>query len=125
LNSRIVESAIAFSICFVAIENLFKKKVNYRWIITFIFGLVHGFGFASVLQELIVGKSNLIVSVVSFNLGVEIGQLMIFLVMLPVLYLLKTKIAFRKLTVGVSLAIFVLGFTWLIERGFDLKLLPI
>ncbi len=87
--------------------------------------LVHGFGFASVLQELIVGKSNLIVSVVSFNLGVEIGQLMIFLVMLPVLYLLKTKIAFRKLTVGVSLAIFVLGFTWLIERGFDLKLLPI
>jgi hydrogenase/urease accessory protein HupE len=125
LSSRLVELAIAFSICFVAIENLFKKKVNYRWIVTFVFGLIHGFGFASVLQELIVGKSNLIVSVVSFNAGVEIGQLMIFLVMLPILYLLKNKIEFRKLTVGVSLAVFILGFTWLIERGFNLKLLPI
>ena len=125
LNSRIVESVIAFSICFVALENLFKKKVNYRWLVTFGFGLVHGFGFASVLQELIVGKSNLLVSVVSFNLGVEIGQLMIFLVLLPVLYLLKNMVEFRKVTVGVSLAIFLLGFTWLIERGFNLKLLPI
>jgi hydrogenase/urease accessory protein HupE len=125
LNSRIVESVIAFSICFVALENLFKKKVNYRWLVTFGFGLVHGFGFASVLQELIVGKANLLVSVVSFNLGVEVGQLMIFLVLLPVLYLLKNKFEFRKVTVGVSLAIFLLGFTWLIERGFNLKLLPI
>jgi hydrogenase/urease accessory protein HupE len=125
LNSRIVESVIAFSICFVALENLFRKKVNYRWLVTFGFGLVHGFGFASVLQELIAGKSNLLVSVVSFNLGVEIGQLMIFLVLLPVLYLLKNKFEFRKVTIGVSLAIFLLGFTWLIERGFNLKLLPI
>ncbi|MGC1456617.1 MAG: HupE/UreJ family protein [Nitrospirota bacterium] len=125
LNSRIVESVIAFSICFVALENLYKKKVNYRWLVTFGFGLVHGFGFASVLQDLIVGKSNLLVSVVSFNLGVEIGQLMIFLVLLPVLYLLKNKLEFRKVTIGVSLAIFLLGFTWLIERGFNLKLLPI
>ena len=125
LNSRIVESVIAFSICFVALENLFKKQVNYRWLLTFGFGLIHGFGFASVLQELIVGKSNLLVSVVSFNLGVEMGQLMIFLVLLPILHLLKNKIEFRKVTVGVSLAIFMLGFAWLIERGFNLKLLPI
>lgn len=125
LNSRIVESVIAFSICFVALENLFKKEVNYRWLVTFGFGLVHGFGFASVLRELIVGKSNLLVSVVSFNLGVEIGQLMIFLVLLPVLYLLKNKVEFRKVTIGVSFAIFLLGFTWLIERGFNMKLLPI
>lgn len=125
LNSRVVECVIAFSICFVALENLFKKKVQYRWLVTFGFGLVHGFGFASVLQELIVGKSNLLVSVVSFNLGVEVGQLMIFLVLLPVLYLLKNRFEFRKVTIGVSLAIFLLGFTWLIERGFNLKLLPI
>ncbi len=123
LNSRIVESVIAFSICFVALENLFKKKVNYRWLVTFGFGLIHGFGFASVLQELIVGKSNLLVSVVSFNLGVEVGQLMIFLVLLPVLYLLKSKMEFRKVTFGVSLAIFMLGFTWLIERLFNLRLI--
>ncbi len=125
LNSRVVESVIAFSICFVALENLFKKKVNYRWLVTFVFGLVHGFGFASVLQELIAGKANLLVSVVSFNLGVELGQVIIFLIMLPVLHLLKNKIEFRKVTFGVSLVIFMLGFTWLIERGFNLKLLPI
>ena len=125
LNSRVVESVIAFSICYVALENLLKKEVNYRWLLTFGFGLIHGFGFASVLQELIIGKSNLLVSVVSFNIGVEIGQLMIFLVMLPVLHLLKNTIEFRKVTIGTSLAIFLLGFTWLIQRVFNLTLLPI
>ncbi len=125
LNSRIVESVIAISICYVALENLFRKKVNYRWMVTFGFGLVHGFGFASALQELIVGRSNLLVSVVSFNMGVEIGQVMIFLVMLPILFLLKNKIEFRRVTIGTSLAIFLLGFAWFIERGFNLKFLPI
>jgi hydrogenase/urease accessory protein HupE len=125
LNSRFVESVIAFSICYIALENLFRKKVQYRWLITFCFGLVHGFGFASALQELIVGKSNLIISVLSFNFGVETGQLMIFFILLPVMYLLKQKMEFRRVTVGVSLAIFIFGFTWLVERLFDLKLLPI
>lgn len=123
LNSRFVESVIAFSICYIAVENLFRKKVQYRWVITFCFGLVHGFGFASALQELIVGKSNLILSVVSFNFGVETGQLMIFFILLPVMYLLRQKMEFRKVTVGVSMAVFVFGFTWLIERLFDLKLI--
>jgi hydrogenase/urease accessory protein HupE len=125
LNSRLVEFVIALSICYVALENLFKKKVHYRWLVTFGFGLIHGFGFASVLQELIVGKTNLLVSVVSFNMGVELGQVMIFLIMLPVLHLLRNKIEFRKVTIATSLAIFLLGFAWLIERGFNLKLLPI
>lgn len=123
LNSRYVESVIAVSICYIALENLFKKEVKYRWIITFCFGLIHGFGFASALQELIVGKSNLLLSVVSFNLGVETGQLMIFFVLLPVLYLLKQKVEFRRVTAGVSVAILLFGVTWLIERLFDLKLI--
>jgi hydrogenase/urease accessory protein HupE len=123
LNSRFVESVIAFSICYIAVENLFRKKVKYRWVITFCFGLVHGFGFASALQELIVGKSNLILSVVSFNFGVEMGQLMIFFVLLPVLYLLGQKMEFRKVTAAVSMAIFIFGFTWLIERLFGLTLI--
>ncbi len=123
LNSRFVESAIALSICYVAAENLFKKEVNYRWLVTFGFGLVHGFGFASALQELIVGRANLLLSVVSFNLGVEIGQLMIISVMLPILYLLKKRFEFRLITAGTSVAIFIIGFTWLIERVFELKLL--
>jgi hydrogenase/urease accessory protein HupE len=123
LDSRFVESVIALSICYVAVENLFKKKANYRWIITFGFGLVHGFGFASALQELIVGKSNLLLSVLSFNAGVEIGQLTIVFTMLPILYLLKKKFEYRTITAGASVSIFGLGFTWFIERVFDLKLL--
>jgi hydrogenase/urease accessory protein HupE len=123
LNSRFVESVIAFSICYIALENLFRKEVRYRWVITFCFGLVHGFGFASALQELIVGKSNLILPVLSFNFGVETGQLMIFFVLLPVMYLLRQKMEFRKVTVGVSMAIFIFGFTWLVERLFDLRLI--
>lgn len=123
LNSRLVESAIALSICYVAVENLFRKEVNYRWLVTFGFGLVHGFGFASALQELIVGKGNLLLSVLSFNMGVEIGQLMIIFVMLPILHLLKKQFEFRMITAGTSTAILIIGFTWLIERVFDLKLL--
>lgn len=123
LNSKFVESVIALSICYIAVENLFRKEVKYRWLITFCFGLVHGFGFASALQELIVGKSNLILSVVSFNFGVETGQLMIFVILLPVLHMLKQTLQFRKVTAGVSVAIFIFGFTWLIERLFDLKLI--
>lgn len=123
MNSSFVETVIALSICYVALENLFRKEVNYRWLVTFAFGLIHGFGFATVLQELITVKSNLVPLVLSFNMGVEIGQLMIFLVMLPILHLLKNKIEFRKITAATSVAIFLIGFTWLIERVFDLKLL--
>jgi len=123
LNSRFVESVIAFSICYVALENLFKEKVNYRWLIAFGFGLVHGFGFASALQELIVGKSNLLISVVSFNLGVETGQLVIFFIMLPILHLLKKQFEARIITAGTSIAVFLIGFAWLIERVFTVQLL--
>ena len=123
LDSRFVESVIALSICYIALENLFRKEVRYRWLITFCFGLVHGFGFASALQELIVGKANLVLSVVSFNVGVETGQLMIFFVLLPLMYILKHRMDFRKVTAAVSCSIFLLGFTWLLERLFDLKLI--
>jgi len=123
LNSRFVESVIAFSICYVAVENIFKRKVHYRWVITFGFGLIHGFGFASALGELILRKASLLLSVVSFNVGVEIGQLMVFFIMLPVLYLLNKLIAFRVVTVCTSVGIFALAFTWLVERVFSLRLL--
>ena len=123
LNSRLVETVIAFSICYVALENLFRKEVNYRWLVTFGFGLIHGFGFAGVLQDFIVGKSNLVLSALSFNIGVEIGQLMIFLALLPILHLLKGTSHFRSMTAGASVAIFVLGLSWLVERVFNLELL--
>ena len=124
LNSRFVESVIALSICYVALENLLAKQVNYRWLVTFIFGLVHGFGFASVLQEFIAGKSNLVLSVVSFNVGVELGQLMIFLIIVPVLLLMRKKFAIRRITAVASTAIFILGSIWFVDRVFNLQLVP-
>jgi hypothetical protein len=124
LNSKFVESVIALSICYVALENLWAKQVNYRWLITFCFGLIHGFGFAGALQEYITGKSDLVLSVVSFNIGVEAGQLMIFLILLPILYLIRKKLSSRRITVIASISIFILGFIWLVERLFNLKMLP-
>ena len=124
LNSRFVESVIALSICYVAVENLFAKQVNYRWLVTFVFGLVHGFGFASVLQEFVKGKSNLVLSVVSFNVGVEMGQLMIFIVLVPLLYLIRKKFTIRRVTAVASVAIFILGFIWFIDRIFNLQMVP-
>ncbi len=97
--------------------------MSYRWLITFGFGLIHGFGFASALNDLIVGKSNLLLSVLCFNMGVEIGQLILFFTMLPVLYMLKKRISLRIVTVSTSVAVFVTGFTWFIERVSRLKLL--
>lgn len=124
LNSRFVESVIALSICYVALENLLAKQVNYRWLVTFIFGLIHGFGFASVLQEYIARKSDLVLSVVSFNVGVEVGQLMIILIMLPVLQLMRKKFAIRRITAVASIAIVILGLIWFVERVFNLQLVP-
>ncbi|KRF42307.1 HupE/UreJ family protein [Paenibacillus sp. Soil787] len=124
MNSRFVESVIALSICYVALENLLAKQINYRWLVTFIFGLVHGFGFASVLQEFIAGKSNLVLSVVSFNVGVELGQLMIFLIIVPVLLLMRKKFAIRRITAVASTAIFILGSIWFVDRVFNLQLVP-
>lgn len=122
-NSRFVEIVIAVSICYVALENLLKKEVTYRWLITFAFGLIHGFGFASGLKELVAGRKDLFVSVLSFNLGVEAGQLLIFLLLLPILYLLNKKFTCRTITATTSTVVFVFGFTWFVERVFNLKLL--
>ncbi|RCW51698.1 HupE/UreJ family protein [Paenibacillus prosopidis] len=124
LNSKFVESVIALSICYVALENLLAKQINYRWLATFIFGLIHGFGFASVLQEFIAGKTNLVLSVVSFNVGVELGQLMVLLIILPVLQLMRKKLDLRRITIIASAVIFVLGLIWLVERVFNLQLVP-
>jgi hydrogenase/urease accessory protein HupE len=122
-NSRFVEIVIAVSICYVALENLLRKEVKYRWLITFGFGLIHGFGFASGLKELVAGRSDLLVSVLSFNLGVETGQMLVFLLLLPILYLLSKKVAPRTITAATSLVVFAFGFTWLMERVLSLKLL--
>ncbi|HEY7956114.1 MAG TPA: HupE/UreJ family protein [Polyangia bacterium] len=88
LPPSIVEPAIALSIAYVAVENLLVEHPKHRWLLTFCFGLVHGFGFASVLREIGLPSRGLVLSLFSFNVGVELGQLAVVALVAPVLYLL-------------------------------------
>ncbi|MGG1396564.1 HupE/UreJ family protein [Bacillus salipaludis] len=118
IPSRFVEATIAFSICYVALENIFRKKIHHRWTITFIFGLIHGLGFASLLREMAIPKSHLVVALINFNLGIEAVQLTIVLLLLPLLtYLFKMKASPKIVKFG-SIVIVLLGAIWLIQRLF-------
>ncbi|MET3193241.1 HupE/UreJ family protein [Bacillus sp. OAE603] len=116
LPSKFVESVIALSICYVAIENIFKEKINYRWAITFIFGLIHGMGFASILKEMELPKSNLAAALLNFNLGIEFIQLCIALLIVPILLKLQALSKYQKYVKIGSVFILTLGLIWLVQR---------
>ena len=82
-SPRLVEPAIALSIAYVGVENLFVTDASKRWRITFPFGLIHGFGFAGALREIALPRAQVPIALVSFNLGVEIGQLAVLSLALP------------------------------------------
>src|SRR5579863_4537078 len=82
-SPRLVEPAIALSIAYVGIENLFVTDASKRWRITFPFGLIHGFGFAGALREIALPRAQVPIALVSFNLGVELGQLAVLSIALP------------------------------------------
>jgi hydrogenase/urease accessory protein HupE len=123
LPSRLVEISIAATIIYVAIENLWVKDTRHRWWLTFCFGLVHGFGFASVLRELGLPKVGLIRCLLSFNLGVEAGQLAIALALLPLAMLLARWKHGRKVTIAVSIILACFGLVWFVERACGLTFL--
>jgi hypothetical protein len=126
LPSRLVESAIAASVVFAGISNLYPALVQRRQLVAFLFGLIHGFGFASVLSDLGLPKGSLALSLVSFNLGVEVGQLAIVAMFLPLAYGLRKSWTYQRLVlVSGSLCIVFLACAWLIERALNLKLLPL
>jgi hypothetical protein len=114
-----IEAAIAASIFYMAIENIIGASVNQRWIITGLFGLVHGFGFADVLKEqLQFAGSNLLVSLLSFNVGIEIGQLAVLCVFVPALaLLLRGRMAGRMGIIVVSAIIANIAWQWMMQRG--------
>lgn len=111
-----VEALIAVTICYVAVENMFVQKAKWRWILTAIFGLIHGMGFAGALAETGLPKGNLLGSLLTFNLGVETGQLLILCLVLPLLIWLRRFPWYRKMMISTSCLIFVLAFYWLIQR---------
>ena len=92
--------------------------------IAFLFGLIHGFGFASVLTDLGLPKETLLVALVSFNLGVELGQLVIVSAFLPLAFTLRgTWLYQRLIMIGGSAAVVAVALTWLVERAFNLKII--
>jgi len=112
-----VEMAIACSIVYMALENIVGANLRRRWLITGIFGLVHGFGFSNALGEsLQFAGSHLLVSLFSFNLGIEIGQLCVLAVMLPALALFRRLIPERMGVIILSALVAHTGWHWMTER---------
>jgi len=118
IPSRWTESMIALSIAYVAIENLWGKRAVERYVITFIFGLVHGFGFSNVLREMELARVHLALSLFSFNLGVEIGQLTFVLVLFPLVVYMAASTWKRQFQVSVSAVVMCLAVYWFVQRAF-------
>jgi HupE / UreJ protein len=124
--ARISESAIAMSVVLAALNNLFPIVQGKRWVVAFCFGLIHGFGFASVLADLGLSRGVLALALVGFNLGVEVGQIAIVGAFLPLAYLLRRTWLYRTFVLaGGSSAIVVIAALWFVERALDLKFLPV
>jgi hydrogenase/urease accessory protein HupE len=126
LPGPVTESLIAASIVYVAAENFFIKDARHRWVLTFAFGLVHGLGFSSVLRDRLQDIDSIATPVVFFNLGVELGQIAILLVIFPLLFWIRKapgeEAAARRqrllVTIG-STPILLLGLGLLVDRVFQ------
>lgn len=119
--ANIVEPLIALSIVFLAIENIFQKKVKpWRMIMVFLFGLIHGMGFAGALSDLGMPSYAFATALISFNVGVELGQLtIIFLMYFLVNRTLSHKLWYRqRIVVPISLVIALIAGYWTVERIF-------
>jgi hypothetical protein len=162
LPTRLVETSIAATVVYVAVENLWLLRQNgmaegargrwgeppsstsvpffyssalslevaphsfptaHRWWLTFFFGLVHGFGFANVLREMGLPTVGLIRCLLSFNVGVEVGQLVIALCLLPIAYGLNHWRHGQKIIFAISLLLALFGTAWFIDRAFNLELM--
>ncbi len=123
LSSRLIESIIAISIAVAAFDILkpiFKRRI---WLVVFVFGLFHGFGFASVLGAIGIPSSYMVHSLLGFNIGVEIGQLAIVGVLFPVLFLLARFRAYAKVLMPIgAVLLIVVALYWFIERAFEYDL---
>ena len=121
LPSYIVEPVIAASIIYVAIENLRRRELNkWRLLVVFLFGLIHGMGFAGALKELGLPKSQFLNALLTFNLGVELGQMTVIMIaFLAVGLWFKSREWYHKrIVVPASLVIAIIAAYWTVERIF-------
>jgi len=120
----LIETLIAMSIVYMALENIVgTSNVHRRWLITFGFGLVHGFGFSFVLRQTMqFAGSHMLTSLLSFNVGVELGQLLVLVLLIPALELLfRYVVAERMGTIILSALVAHTGWHWMIARGSQLS----
>lgn len=125
LPSRFVESVIAFSVVVAALNNLRGTVHQRRWMMAFGFGLLHGFGFASVLIDLGLPSNLLALALVSFNLGVEMGQLSLVVIIMPLAFYFRHTRFYRiGILQGGSLCVALIATIWTLERALGEKWLP-
>ncbi len=123
LPARLVESGIAFTVILASVNNLLPVVRDRRWIAAFVFGLIHGFGFAAALKDLGLSPQSLALSLFGFNLGVEIGQLAIVAFFLPLAFLIRNTPFYRVAVFRVGSAVVALiALFWFVERAFDVDL---
>ncbi|MCA0757229.1 HupE/UreJ family protein [Paenibacillus sp. N4] len=120
LPGKLIESAIALSIIYVALKNIFQPGSKHAPWIAFAFGLIHGFGFAGILSELHLGGAHLAASLLFFNLGIELGQILIVSLVFPLLLFMSKRWASvnKWVTPGLSVAVLLFGFIWFVQRAF-------
>ena len=120
IPATIVEPLIALSISYVAIENIFQRRSTLlRYLIIFIFGLIHGLGFAFVLGDIGLNTSQLVLSLISFNIGVEIAQIAI-IILASIIFIIPSRQSWYRafLQIPISIIISMIGLYWFIERVF-------
>jgi hydrogenase/urease accessory protein HupE len=118
LPSTIVEPLIALTIIYVSVENILTKNVRKRWLLTGLFGLVHGLGFVGALKAITVSRDELLLSLFSFNIGIEAGQLLVIAISIPALRYFRSRAWDRQFCRGFSQGAAALGTVWLVQRVF-------
>ena len=124
IPSSVIEPVIALTVVIVALNNLFPLIHKRRWQLALAFGLIHGFGFAGVLKDLNLSDENLALSLLGFNLGVELGQLLIVAIFLPLIFYIREKWFYKRVVFNAgSWLVIGISLIWIIERVFNIDVI--
>jgi|CXWL01.1.fsa_nt_gi hydrogenase/urease accessory protein HupE len=129
LSSRVVEPLIALSIAYVAITTVFVKESQFtssEWskiLMVFFFGLFHGLGFAGLLTDFSIPSDRFLSSLISFNVGIELGQVVILAIALPIIYLFYKKSWYPRAIQIFSVMISIVALLWFVERVFQISII--